>query len=162
MAQDALAEPPEPAYYQERSTFLAAPLLGDALTATAFDALRRWPGSLNGGDLRFFLTGGQVNATAPGATAFVHRDSQWLMVVSADWTMYDDAGTIARALAWQDEFYTAMQGPGTRGAYQNFIDPSLTDWLARYHGANLARLKAVKRAVDPNMVFTFDQAIPPA
>lgn len=161
-AQDMLTEPPEPAYYQERSTFLSTPVLGDAMTATAFRFLRDWPGTLDGGDIRLFLTGGQVNAMAPDATAFVHRASQWLMVVASDWTMHDDAVTIARSLEWQAAFYAAMRGPATRGAYQNFMDPSLADWQPAYHGDNLARLKAVKRAVDPGMIFTFDQAIPPA
>lgn len=159
-AQDVLTEPPEPAYYQERSTFLTTPMLGDALTARVFDFLRRWPGSLNGGDLRLFQTGGAVNAVDPSATAFVHRDSQWLMVAAVDWTMYDDAATIARNLDWQAEFYDALRRAGTRGAYQNFVDPALEDWQGAYYGANLARLKAAKRAVDPAMVFTFPQAIP--
>jgi FAD/FMN-containing dehydrogenase len=50
----------------------------------------------------------------------------------------------------------------TGGAYQNFIDPSLANWQDAYYGANLARLKRIKAAVDPGRLFHFAQAIPSA
>ncbi|QZN98840.1 BBE domain-containing protein [Chenggangzhangella methanolivorans] len=44
-------------------------------------------------------------------------------------------------------------------AYQNFPDPSLTDWRRAYYGDNLARLEQVKAAYDPTNMFRHDQSL---
>jgi Berberine and berberine like len=42
------------------------------------------------------------------------------------------------------------------------IDADLDSWRRAYHGRNLARLREVKKAYDPDFRFRFRQAIPPA
>jgi hypothetical protein len=45
-------------------------------------------------------------------------------------------------------------------AYINYCDSELQDWPTAYWGPNLARLKGVKRSVDPTNIFRFSQSIP--
>ena len=155
-----LEETDPPAYFQERSTFLARPLGAEAI-GVAFDWLRRWPGTGAAADLRFFQTGGRINTVAPHDTAYVHRDNRWIMDVGLNWTAADPITLVYRNRAWQDRFYEAMLPFSTRGAYQNFVDPSLANWQQAYYGANLVRLRRIKAHVDPDRVFRFPQGIPP-
>ena len=54
----------------------------------------------------------------------------------------------------------ASRAPHASGeAFQNYIDPELTDWEQAYYGANLARLQAVKRRYDPAGRFAFAQGV---
>jgi FAD/FMN-containing dehydrogenase len=157
-AQKLLEEVDCPTYFQERSAFLKANLDDQALDL-AFRYLRAWPGTSGGADLRFFQTGGKVNAPRSDASAFAHRDSRWIMDVGLTWEGEDHPAVVARSRDWQDRFYAAMRRFSTGGAYQNFADPSLTDWRAAYYGDNLGRLLKIKAAVDPDRVFDFPQAL---
>jgi FAD/FMN-containing dehydrogenase len=169
VAQHFLEDTDQFGYFQERSAFLTRDLPADAI-ARAFDFLLAWPGTGRisdpdnqaGADLRFFQTGGQMNRVPAGATAFVHRDSVWLMDCGLNWTATDTTATIDENLAWQSRFYDGMLQYSNGQAYQNFIDPSLRDYARMYYGANLPRLARIKRAVDPTNLFQFPQSIPPA
>ena len=158
-AQAMLSEPGDPEYFQERSRFFDESVGGDAV-ATIFSWLRAWPATAAGASFKLFETGGRVNAVAPSATAFVHRNSRWLGSIGLVWDASTPPAALQRNLAWQSDFYHAITPLAKGGAFQNFIDPSLTDWKSAYYGANLGRLEAIKKAVDPSHVFTFAQAIP--
>jgi hypothetical protein len=156
--QKLLEEVDGPIPFQERSTFVRP---GKAKEATehTFDRLMHWPGTSGVADLRFFQTGGQINATDAGATAFVHRDSEWIMDVGLTWSAGDSPLAVTASRLWQDSFYAALRPFSTGGAYQNFTDPSLKDWRTAYYGRNLKRLEDIKKKVDPGRLFDFPQAI---
>jgi FAD/FMN-containing dehydrogenase len=149
--------------FASRSRFLARALPAAGID-TAIRWVQRWPGSANagGGGLTLFAWGGQISQVRPGATAFVHRDAAFLMDTETSWTDADRPQVVAANLDWLDGIYQAMRPFSTAEAYQNFIDPALADWQDAYYGANLARLRQVKRDWDPDRVFRFPQAIPDA
>jgi hypothetical protein len=159
-AQKLLEDDDGPTFFQERSAF-AAPGQAVEVIEPAFRFLRSWPGTSGGADLRFFQTGGKMNARRAGDTAFVHRNTEWIMDVGLSWNASEDWDAVRRSRIWQDELYGLVRSQSTGGAYQNFIDPSLKDWQSAYYGDNLARLRDIKTAVDRDSLFTFPQAIPP-
>ena len=149
-----------PERYQERSGFIiGAP--APAAIDTVFYWIRRWPGTSESANFVLFQTGAQVNARAPEDSAFVHRNSDWLMTIALDWGPYDGPLTVQRNLGWQASFYNAIR-KFTSGAYQNFPDPSLRTWQQDYYGANLSVLETIKAAVDPDQVFRNPQSIRPS
>jgi FAD/FMN-containing dehydrogenase len=156
-----LATPGPPGYYRERSRFFAS-ALGESAIATAFHWARRWPGTSEGAFLVLFQTGAAVNARAPDATAFVHRNSSWLMTLALDWSEADALDVVRNNIAWQTMFYDAMLPFALPQSYQNFPDPALGDWLQAYYGRNLPRLRRIKARVDPTGVFRYPQGIPPS
>ncbi|HEY8320488.1 MAG TPA: FAD-binding oxidoreductase [Candidatus Baltobacteraceae bacterium] len=158
-AQAFLAEPGVPAYYQERSRFFDRRIDHRAVAAI-FDGLRRYPKTAREAAFKIFQTGGRVNARKPGDTAFVHRSSSWLSSIELYWQKTTPDAVLEQNLAWLDAYYATIVPLAGGGAYQNFIDPSLVDWKAAYHGSNLERLEAIKRRVDPSGTFAFAEAIP--
>jgi FAD/FMN-containing dehydrogenase len=159
-AQDFLHEDGFPTYYQERSAYVHDQFDPKAL-AEGFAWLRRAPNTGGTCDLRFFQTGGVINDTPAHATAFVHRDNHWLMVVGLYWDAQtnNDKPLLDRAHDWQNGFYAAMLPATDRRSYQNFPDPSLDDWRKAYYGENYDDLSRIKKTVDPDRIFNFAQAV---
>jgi FAD/FMN-containing dehydrogenase len=157
-AQDKLSEPGDAEYFHESSRFFNVPVGSDAVD-TVFAWLRRWPATVAAASFKLFETGGRMNAIPAAATAFVHRNSLWMSSIGIVWEASTAADEVQRNLEWQSEFYAAIVPLAKGGAFQKFIDPSLTDWRTAYYGANLARLEAIKKRVDPTGVFRFQEAI---
>jgi len=98
--------------------------------------------------------GGALNRVAPAATAFVHRRELASI-------QYFAAGDGVSARAWVDASRAAMKPAVSGTAYVNYIDPALANWQQAYYGANLPRLRKVKRKYDPHNLFHFPQSIRP-
>ena len=56
--------------------------------------------------------------------------------------------------------YAAMRPHVSGAAYLNYCDLDLPDATTAYWGSNLARLKQVKAAVDPDNLFRHAQSVP--
>ncbi|MEA2331707.1 MAG: hypothetical protein QOH58_1845 [Thermoleophilaceae bacterium] len=101
--------------------------------------------------------GGAYNRPAPGATAFVHRD----MLFSLQYGAYF-SGSGSASGRWINGVWRALRPYASGQAYQNYIDPQLSSWQRAYYATNLPRLREIKKQVDPDFMFRFRQAIPPA
>jgi FAD/FMN-containing dehydrogenase len=152
-AQDALSEAGLPNRYQETSHF--AGRMPHAMVEEALRHCARWPGTGGEADFKMFHVGGRIRAVAPDATAYVHRQAEWIMGTELTWAAGDVGPRLDRALAWQRGFHDAITriagGPG--GSFQNFPDPGLIAPAEAYYGANLPRLAALKRRLDPDNLF---------
>ncbi|MEU6318296.1 FAD-binding oxidoreductase [Streptomyces sp. NPDC047009] len=108
------------------------------------------------GSIAFTALGGAVNRVSPTATAFVHRRSRMLAQYIASWP----AGTAgSTAQSWLTSAHTSMGPYASGAAYQNYTDPTLTNWRKAYYGDAAARLAQLKHQYDPNGFFTFAQSL---
>jgi Berberine and berberine like len=122
----------------------------------------RWPGSSNedGGGFAMFALGGAVSRVPKENTAYVHRDSRFLLAIDSSWTSSDSRRTEQANVDRVEEFADGMRPYTTEYAYQNFIDRSQADWAHAYYGDNLDRLVRIKRLRDPDDFFRFPQSVP--
>ena len=104
--------------------------------------------------------GGAISRVAVDATAFAHRSGTLFSMQYA--TYWSDPAATPQRLATLRKFYAAMRPYVSGGAYVNYCDVDLADWPTAYWGQNLARLKRVKTAFDPDNVFQHGQSVPSA
>jgi len=145
-----------------KSDFFTKPLSSQGIGTllSGVESLQRVNGAPGGaGGIAFDALGGAVNRIAPGATAFVHRDALFQAQYTTTWPVGSASAGVARQHAWQQSFWQSMRPYVSGQAYQNYIDPALTNWRQAYYGANYNRLTQVKGTYDPDRVFTFPQAI---
>ncbi|TNY38450.1 FAD-binding oxidoreductase [Thermomonospora catenispora] len=93
--------------------------------------------------------GGAVGRVRPEDTAFPHRRGLFTVQYIAD----------TGDRRWLRRLHAAMEPHVGGAAYVNYADPELRDWRRAYYGANYARLAGVKRAYDPERLFSFPQSI---
>ncbi|MFG2566319.1 FAD-binding oxidoreductase [Streptomyces sp. NPDC048567] len=113
-------------------------------------------GQGGGGSVALTALGGAVNRVDPQATAFVHRRSRMLAQYIGAWRP-GAPGTAQQK--WLKETHAAMRPYASGAAYQNYTDPSLTNWRSAYYGSGAARLAQVKKRYDPEGLFTYAQGV---
>ncbi|MFE9454765.1 FAD-binding oxidoreductase [Streptomyces sp. NPDC006739] len=142
-----------------RDTFAACSDFFDrSLSAAGIQTLLSQLRSVRGGGGSIALTalGGAVNRVSPTATAFVHRRSRMLAQYFTSWGA-GAPGTTARS--WLASAHSAMKPYASGAAYQNYTDPTLTNWRKAYYGDASARLTQVKKQYDPERFFTYPQGL---
>jgi FAD/FMN-containing dehydrogenase len=126
----------------ERAVRIRSEFFADSLSDQVLSALL----TQLRGRLAFTAMGGAYNRVATDATAFAHRNERFLLEHLGE-------------PAWIDTSWAIAHADGSGRVYPNFPDLSLADGPAAYHGENLARLRAVKQAYDPDRFFDFPQAV---
>jgi FAD/FMN-containing dehydrogenase len=153
----------QPSY--AKSDFFTKPLSAAAISALLgrVERMTVIPGAAGAsGSVAFDALGGAVNRVHPEATAFVHRNALFVAQYYTSWTWPGSSSGVARQREWLRATHAAM-GPYASGqAYQNYIDPDLTNWQHAYYGENYPRLASIKARYDPDRLFNFPQAIAPS
>ena len=144
--------------FAAKSRYALRPISSAGIRAitTAIERRQR-QSSLGSGAILLDSYGGAINAVAPGATAFVHRDALFSLQYAAYW---GSAAGAAAGLTWIRGAVSSTQPYVSGFSYQNYIDPELATWQSAYYGANLPRLIDAKSTYDPDNLFRFRQSIP--
>jgi FAD/FMN-containing dehydrogenase len=135
------------------------PDLTDAVVHELVDLIRQRPPDNTG----FLLEPihGQARRYGFDHAAFPQRAALWHMSALGIW---EEPADDERAIAWVREAHRRVTALGTTGTYMNYIgtDEPLDRALSTWPPEVLARLRAVKRRVDPNNVFRSNLNIAPA
>ncbi|HEX6357595.1 FAD-binding oxidoreductase [Actinophytocola sp.] len=95
----------------------------------------------------------------PIGGAFAHRDARFLVKHSVQTGCRASPETRADAADWVNDSWSITHKVGSGASYPNYPDLNLPDWPRAYYGVNLPRLRAVKKAYDPDSVFSFAQGL---
>jgi FAD/FMN-containing dehydrogenase len=104
--------------------------------------------------------GGAVNRVSPAATAYPHRDVNYVMNIHTRWT---DPGDDRRCISWARGLFDELAPHATGGVYVNFMPEDEGQRVSQgAYGANYDRLTRLKARYDPDNLFRLNQNIPPA
>jgi FAD/FMN-containing dehydrogenase len=131
------------------------------ITDDAIGAIVDYANRLPGPECEIFLghLGGAVNRVAEDATAYPHRDTEFVLNVHTRWRAPEQD---EECVGWARSFYKTMEPFANGGVYVNFMPADETDRLPGAYRANAARLAAIKAKYDPDNVFRVNQNIKPA
>jgi FAD/FMN-containing dehydrogenase len=130
--------------------------LSDGLIDVFIDAARTIPDPQT--EIAFAQLGGAVSRVPAGATAYTHRDAQFVLNVHGRWA---DPAKDATCIAWARELFAAAAPFATGGAYVNFLTQEEGDRVQAAYGSNYGRLVQLKRQYDPTNLFCSNQNIRP-
>lgn len=131
------------------------------LSDGAIETLVDYSGRLPSDATEIFVAhlGGAVNRIPVEATAYPHRDVEFVINVHTRWEGMDDDST---CIGWARNFFDASAPFATGGVYVNFMPDDEEDRTSGAYGANLQRLREVKGRYDPSNLFRVNQNISPA
>jgi len=131
------------------------------LSDEAIDTVIEYAGKLPSPQCEIFiaLLGGEANRVAADATAYAHRDVNFVLNVHGRW---DEADQDERCVSWSRDFFNAATPYAMGGVYVNFMTEEETDRIGSAYGPNYDRLAEVKQKYDPDNLFHLNQNIKPS
>ena len=126
----------------------------------ALDAFVEYAGRFPSDQTEIFVArlGGAISRQAGDATAYPHRDPEYLMNVHTRW---EDPAEDDDCVGWAREFFDSMTRYATGGVYVNFMPEDETGRVKEAYGSNYGRLAELKRRYDPDNFFHLNQNIAP-
>ena len=101
--------------------------------------------------------GGMVNRVPPDATAYPHRNADFLVNITTRW---GDPALDEECIAWTREYFEALAPYATGGTYVNFTTEREGEQSMAYLD-NYDRLVALKNEWDPDNLFQMNQNVRP-
>jgi FAD/FMN-containing dehydrogenase len=131
-----------------------------ALSDGLLDTLVDYVGTLPTAECEIFIgqLGGATSRVPADATAYPHRDANFVMNVHTRWR---ERGDEQASIKWARELFAATAPHATGGVYVNFMPEDETDRVAGAYGGNFARLAALKAKYDPRNLFRLNQNVRP-
>jgi len=132
--------------------------LSDGFIQVATDNLGKLPSP----ECEIFIAhlGGAINKVPADATAYPHRNIQFVMNVHARWA---EGRQDQECIAWARKLYEAAAPFATGGVYVNFMPEDEAQRVqAGAYGPNYDRLAKLKHKYDPKNLFRLNQNIKPA
>ena len=132
--------------------------LSDGLVDVLLDALRHLPSD----QCEIFIgnLGGAINRVAVEATAYPHRDINYVVNVHTRWSSHQEDSS---CIGWARELYEAAAPFATGGVYVNFMpDDEARRVRTGAYGPNYERLARIKAIYDPGNLFRMNQNVAPA
>jgi len=130
--------------------------LSDGLSDVLIDYARRIPDPQT--EIACAQLGGAVSRVPRTATAYNHRDGQYVMNVHGRW---DDPAKDEACIAWARSLWQAAAPFATGSVYVNFLTQEEGGRVREAYGENFERLVALKNKYDPKNVFGVNQNIQP-
>jgi FAD/FMN-containing dehydrogenase len=131
--------------------------IADGLIDVVIDYVGRLPSPQC--EIFFGGIGGATKRPAPDATAYPHRDAEFVMNVHGRW---DDPADDERCIAWSRAYFQASAPFASAGAYVNFMTEDEQDRVRAAYGPNYDRLAVVKKKYDPENLFRTNWNVKPA
>ena len=130
--------------------------LSDGLIDVLVDYAHRIPDPQT--EIAFAQLGGAVRRVPPEATAYGHRDAQFVMNVHGRWK---DPAKDAACISWARDLFQAAAPFATGAVYVNFMTQDEQDRVQAAYGGNYGRLVELKTRYDPTNLFRLNQNIRP-
>lgn len=102
--------------------------------------------------------GGATNRVPEDATAYPHRDIEFIMNVHTRWEQPKED---EKCISWARDFFKATNAFAAKGVYVNFVSEG-DDNTQEAYAKNLSRLESIKAKYDPENVLRSNLNIPPA
>jgi len=126
----------------------------------SLDTTIEYAGTLPSPECEIFigLLGGAAGRVDAEATAYAHRDANFVMNVHGRW---QEAGQDEGGIGWARAFFDAAAPFATGSVYVNFMTAEESDRIAAAYGPNYDRLVEIKNHYDPENLFRMNQNIKP-